>query len=271
MTAAKTDEDEIEASRAPLLEHLMELRTRLIIALGALFVAFCGCFVFAQQIFLFLVEPFIVAVHKTDPHHAADAIRLVNTDALGFFVVKVKVSLFAAIVVAFPVIAYQAYSFVAPGLYKRERSAVAPFLVAAPIMFLLGGAFVYFVAMPFALEFALNQQVTVGPIHVEYLPKVDEYVALVTTLVLAFGVFFQMPVVLALLARIGLVTTSLLLKSWRYALLGIAAFAALVTPPDVFSMSVMFVPMFGVYLVSILIVWIIEKARLKKEAAEAGT
>ncbi|HVY85222.1 MAG TPA: twin-arginine translocase subunit TatC [Caulobacterales bacterium] len=267
---AKTDDEEIEASRAPLLEHLIELRSRLVVSIGALFVAFCGCFFFATNIFLFLTEPFVAAVERVHPDRAHQAINLYNTDAMGFFVVKVKVALFAAIIVAFPIIAWQAYAFVAPGLYKRERSAVAPFLVAAPIMFLLGATFVYFVAMPFALEFALNQQVTVGQIHVEYLPKVDEYIALVTTLVLAFGLFFQMPVVLALLARIGVVSTSLLLKSWRYALVGIAAFAALVTPPDVLSMSIMAIPMYCVFLVSIGIVWLIERGNAKREAAEAA-
>ncbi|HWA00903.1 MAG TPA: twin-arginine translocase subunit TatC [Caulobacterales bacterium] len=261
MSKKPDDENEIEASRAPLLDHLIELRSRLVTAIVALLAAFIGCFLVSEQIFLFLTDPFIAAVHRVDPERAREAIKLYNTDAMGFFVVKVKVALFAAIVLAFPVIAWQAYAFIAPGLYKRERSAVAPFLVAAPIMFLLGATFVYFVAMPFALEFALNQQVTVGQIRVEYLPKVDEYIALVTTLVLAFGLFFQMPVVLALLARIGVVSTSMLLKSWRYALVGIAAFAALVTPPDVLSMSIMAVPMFCVFLASVGIVWLIERGR----------
>ncbi|MGE3143501.1 MAG: twin-arginine translocase subunit TatC, partial [Hyphomonadaceae bacterium] len=175
----------------------------------------------------------------------------------------------AALVLAFPVLAWQAYAFVAPGLYKRERSAVAPFLAAAPLMFIAGAAFVYFVAMPFALEFALNQQVSVGQIHVRYLPKVDEYVGLETTLVLAFGLFFQMPVVLALLARVGMIATRTLRKGRRYAVVGIAAFSALVTPPDVLSMTMMFLPMYALYEISIWIVWAIEAGRRRAEARAA--
>jgi sec-independent protein translocase protein TatC len=251
-------EDEIEASRMPLLDHLLELRTRLLIALGALVVAFVGCFVVADAIFLFLVEPF------------HDTLRLYFTHGFGFFFVKLQVALFAGIIVAFPVIAWQAYAFIAPGLYRRERGAAAPFLVAAPVMFLAGAAFVFYVAMPFALEFALKQQVTNGPVQVEFLPKVDEYLGLVITLVLAFGLCFQMPVVLSLLARVGMVNASMLRKGRRYAIVGIAAFAACVTPPDVISMTLMALPMYALYEISIWLVWLIEKARIKAETAEAA-
>lgn len=261
------DEAEIEASRAPLLSHLAELRSRLMVALATLVVAFAICFTFAQDIFVFLTDPFVFAMRRVDPEHAGEAIRMVNTDALGFFMVKMKVALFAAVCLSFPVLAWQAYAFVAPGLYRRERAAVAPFLAAAPIMFTLGGAFVYYIAMPFALEFALSQQVTAGQIRVEYLPKVDEYVGLETTLVLAFGLFFQMPVVLSLLARIGVVNAKMLWNFWRYALIGIALFSALVTPPDILSMSLMTVPLFGIYLLSILLVWLIEKRDKQAEVA----
>lgn len=265
---APSDEDEIEASRAPLLDHLTELRNRVVWALGALIVAFIGCFIVAEPIFEFLVEPFRAAWREVHPDRADEVLRMVFTHGFGFFFVKMQVALFAAIIVAFPVIAYQAYAFIAPGLYKRERGAVAPFLIAAPIMFLLGCAFVFYIAMPFAIRFALTQEVTSGPIQIEFLPKVDEYLALVTTLVLAFGICFQMPVVLALLARVRILGASALRKGRRYAIVGIAAFSSLVTPPDVLSMTLMAIPMYLLYEVSIWIVALIEAAQKRKDAAE---
>lgn len=270
MSAGAADDDEIEASRAPLLDHLAELRTRLLIALGALVIAFAGSFVFARDIFMFLVEPFVTAVRVVHPDQAGQALELVNTHAFGFFFVQLQVALFAGIIIAFPVIAYQAYAFVAPGLYKRERMAAAPFMIAAPIMFLLGGAFVFYVAMPFALEFALKQEVTEGPVQVRYLPKVDEYLGLVTTLVLAFGLCFQMPVVLSLLARVGMISASALRKGRRYAIVGIAGVAACVTPPDVISMTLMAIPMYALYEISIWLVWFIERARNRADARAAA-
>jgi sec-independent protein translocase protein TatC len=269
VTDAVKDDDEIEASRAPLLEHLSELRDRLVWSLGALVICFIGAFFFADQLFEFMVEPFKHAMAQVHPERADQSIQLVYTGAFGFFGVKMMLSLFAAIVVAFPVIAWQAYAFIAPGLYKRERAAVLPFMLAAPIMFLAGAAFVFYVAMPFALEFALKQEVEQNGVSVSYLPKVEEYLGLVTTLVIAFGLMFQMPVVLALLARIGVVSASMLRKGRRYAVVGIAAFSALVTPPDPLSMTVMAIPLYGLYEVSIWIVWWIERLRAQKEQATA--
>ena len=270
MTAAQTP-DEIEASRAPLLDHLMELRNRLWVACAALFVAFLACFPFSKTIFLFLIEPFKEAILITrGPEAASKGVEMVYQAPFESFLANMKVTLFAAIIIAFPVIAYQLYAFVAPGLYKHERKAVAPFLFAAPVMFLAGGAFVFFIAMPFALRFALQQEVTAPGVTIHYLPKVDEYLGLVTTLVLAFGAVFQVPVVLALMAQTGMVGATVLRKGRRYAVLAIAAFSALVTPPDVISMTMMALPVYLLYEISILIVWLIEKARLKREAAEAS-
>ncbi|HVY02200.1 MAG TPA: twin-arginine translocase subunit TatC [Caulobacterales bacterium] len=266
-TYTDRDDSEIEASRAPLLDHLTELRSRLLVCLAAVLVAFIGSFLFAWPIFEFLTAPFEAAVALVHPHQRQAGIDYYNTGAFGFFSVKMQIALFAAIIIAFPVIAWQLYAFIAPGLYRRERAAALPFLIAAPIMFLLGGAFVFYIAMPFALRFALSQEVLHGPVRVHYLPKVDEYLGLVTTLVIAFGLCFQMPVVLSLLGRVGFVSAGALRKMRRYAIVGIAAFAALVTPPDVLSMTMMFVPMYALYEISIWLVWAIEKRRAKQEAA----
>jgi sec-independent protein translocase protein TatC len=267
--AALKDDEEVEASRAPLLDHLAELRNRLMTSLVVIVIGVIVCFIFVDPIFLFLAQPFQAAMAHAHPERAAEGVQLINTGAFGFFSVKMQIALFGGLVFAFPIIAWQAYAFIAPGLYRKERAAAAPFMIAAPFMFALGAAFVFYVAMPFALNFALTQEVTEGPVRVTYLPKVEEYMGLVTTLVLAFGLMFQMPVVLSLLGRVGIVSASALRKGRRYAIVGIAAFSALVTPNDVISMFVMAVPVYALYEISIWIVAAIEASRSKREKAEA--
>ncbi|MFZ4069778.1 MAG: twin-arginine translocase subunit TatC [Caulobacterales bacterium] len=268
--SAAGDDDEIEASRAPLLDHLNELRTRLFIAVAALLVCFLIAYPFSKQLWQILTEPFVQALIQLRGADAArQGIVMQNTSAFGFFLVQLKVSLFVAIIASFPVTAYQAYAFIAPGLYKREKQAVTPFLIAAPVMFVLGCLFVYYVAMPFALEFALKQEVLDGPVQVKFVPKVEEYLALVTTLSLAFGFVFQIPVVSALLARSGVLSADIMRKGRRYAIVGIAAFSACVTPPDPLSMMIMAIPVYMLYEISIWIVVLIGRKRLQDEAKAA--
>lgn len=264
---AQTDpEDEVEASRAPLMAHLEELRSRLIVTLGALAVGFVICFIAAEAIYNFLLVPFENAARQVRGDDLA--LQLIFTAPLEFFFVKLKLALFSAIVLAFPVMAYQVWAFVRPGLYKNERLAFAPFLVAAPVLFTAGMAFVYYIILPFVMSFALGQEQAPveGRASIQLLTRVSEYLNLVTTLILAFGISFQLPVLLSLLGKAGLLTSETLIKSWKYALVGIAAFAAFVTPPDPISQIFLGAAMFGLYGISIIAVKMVEPKPLDDEA-----
>ncbi len=257
MASINDDDDEVEASRAPLMEHLEELRDRLIWAMAAIAAGFVVCFFFAEWIYNVLLVPFEDAARRVRQEDLE--LQLIFTAPLEFFFVKLKLALFGAITLAFPVLAYQVWAFVRPGLYKNERLAFAPFLVASPVLFAAGMAFVYYLILPFVMGFALGQEQTggTGP-QIQLLTRVSEYLNLVTTLALAFGISFQLPVMLSLLGKAGIITSGQLVRFWKFALVGIAAFAAFVTPPDPISQIFLAAAMFGLYGLSIVAVRLVE-------------
>jgi sec-independent protein translocase protein TatC len=266
----KDDEEEIEASRAPLLDHLLELRTRIIWCILAVGVGFIIAFIFASPLYLFLVKPFAEAARVVRGADA-EALELIYTAPFEFFFTKVKLALFGGIILAFPVIAYQVYAFIAPGLYRREKATVLPYLIASPVLFTAGGALVYYFVLPFAMRFALGQEMSgESGASIALLPRVSDYLALVTTLILAFGFAFQMPVVMSLAGRAGLVSAAMLRQGRRYAIVGIFIFAAVVTPPDPFSQTILGVCIMGLYELSILAVRMVERKREQAEAEDAA-
>jgi len=260
-------DDEVESSRAPLLDHLIELRGRLIKMLLALAVATIGAFFFADQIYNLLVAPFASVAEDV----RGSKLEFIFTAPMEFFFAKLKLALFAGVFLAFPVIAWQIYAFVAPGLYKSERGAFWPFLVFAPILFSLGAAFVYFVMLPMLARFTVSmEQVDAAQTTIKMMPRVGDYLSLVMALMLAFGLSFQLPVILTLLGKIGLVTSSGLGKGRKYAIVGILAFAALFTPPDAISQLLLAGPVYLLYEISIFCVRMIERKAEKADAAAAA-
>ena len=255
--------EDIEASKAPLIEHLIELRSRLLRAVIAIFIAFVVCFYFADEIFNILIVPYEQA---SGPLRE---IKLIYTAPQEYFFTQMKLALFGALFIAFPVIANQVYKFVAPGLYRNERHAFLPFLIATPILFAIGAALVYFLVMPLAMTFFLSMEQAggAGKASIELLPKVNEYLGLIMTLIFAFGLVFQLPVVLTLLGRAGIVSSEGLKSKRKWAIIIAFIVAAILTPPDPISQISLALPTWALYEISIYAVRIIEQRRA---AAEAG-
>lgn len=292
MSAADRDEAEIEASRAPLMDHLIELRGRLLICVIAFILGFILCFAFAEPLYIFLVKPFAVAAAfhqslapgthvspldlilgtaglKALPVVDGQMVELIYTAPLEILFTKMKLAGFGAFIVAFPILAWQMYRFVAPGLYRNEKGAFLPFLFAAPLLFLLGTALVYFVMLPFVMWFSLSQQITGAGVSAQLLPKVSDYLSLVTALLLAFGLCFQLPVVMTLLGLAGIVSSKLMAQGRRYAIVAVVVVAAIVTPPDPVSQLMLAVPLVLLYEVSIWCVRLIELRKRGRDPVEA--
>ncbi|WP_404862018.1 twin-arginine translocase subunit TatC [Georhizobium sp. MAB10] len=257
---------DIEDKPQPLIEHLIELRSRLMWAVGAFFLAFLVCFFFAQPLFNILVYPFQWAVVWAGLD--GREVELIYTAPQEFFFTQIKIGMFGGLVLAFPVIAAQIYKFVAPGLYKNEKQAFLPFLVASPILFLLGGALVYFFFTPMVMWFflAMEQTGAGGEVAIQLLPRVSEYLGLVMTLIFAFGLVFQLPVVTTLMVKSGLITVQSLIDKRKFAIVIAFVAAAILTPPDPVSQIGLALPTILLYEISIWIGRRIERQRKEDEA-----
>lgn len=252
---------DIDDSKAPLLDHLIELRQRLLYCVIALIIAFGVCFTFAADIFAFLVQPLV----------KAKASQLIYTKLYEAFFVEIKVALFAAFLIAFPIIANQLWLFIAPGLYKSEKRAFLPFLIATPVLFTMGAALAYYVVMPTVFTFLLGFETKEAGIPQNALPAMDDYLSFVMGLIFAFGFCFLLPVLLMLLARAGIVNVAQLRAFRRYAIVGAFVVAAVLTPPDVISQLLLAVPLMFLYEAGIIgIVLTDRRAARVKSAEEAG-
>lgn len=244
---------DIDDTRQPLMEHLIELRTRLLWSVAAILVAFLVCFSFSRPIFAVLVRPLVAAGQDT----------VIFTQVFEAFFVQVRVGFFGALMLAFPVVATQIWQFVAPGLYRQEKAALLPFLVATPFLFSLGAAFAYFVAVPVALRFLLGFQGELGGVTQEALPSVGQYLSFIMQFLFAFGAAFLLPILLMLLARAGILSLDQLVKGRRYAIVIAFVIAAIFTPPDVVSQLLLAVPLCILYELSIIAIRLTERRRAR--------
>jgi len=250
---------DIDETKAPLLEHLIELRRRLLISVGALFVSGAVCYYFADDILSFLVEPLKQGFGETQG-------RLVYTKLYEAFFVELKVAMFGAFFISFPITANQLWAFIAPGLYTKEKRALLPFLLATPILFVMGAALAYYVVMPTAFHFFLKFQGESGGIQVEALPSMDSYLSLVMQFILAFGISFLLPVLVMLLNRAGIVSRAQLISVRRYVIVGAVIVAAVLTPPDVISQLMLAIPLVLLYELSLIAIWFTDRRAAKEQA-----
>ena len=252
--------NEIDDSKMPLLDHLIELRSRLLWSFLALAIAFGISLYFARPIFGFLVQPLLESGQKT----------LIYTAIFEAFFVEIKVAFFAAGFFSFPVFATQLWRFVAPGLYNKEKRAFLPFLLATPVLFILGASMAYYMAIPVALEYLLGFGGNVGGVEQQALPGVDNYLNFVMKFIFGFGISFLLPVLLMLLERAGIVTLEQLRGARRYAIVGAFAIAAVLTPPDVVSQLLLAIPLCILFEMALVAIWFTRRRRAKAEAAEGS-
>jgi len=259
--------NDLDETQAPLLDHLIELRTRLLRCVYALAAAFALCLYFANDIFAILVRPLMEAFPPGQG-------RLIYTKLYEAFFVEIKVAMFGAFLISFPIIANQLWAFVAPGLYAREKKAFLPFLIATPVLFTMGASLAYFVVMPTAFKWFLGFQGDKGGLHLEALPGTGDYLDLVMQFILAFGISFLLPVLLMLLNRAGIVNRAQLVAARRYVIVGITALAAVITPPDVISQLSLAIPLVILFEGTLILMRFVERAdakeRATREAAEAA-